>query len=134
MLLRLGVAILLGHAKIDNVDDVGGLSSRSANKEVVGLDVTVDQILLVDSLDSREHLLRDHHNGLDGESSAAVVEQVFERWAEKVDDQNVVEALLAEVVDIRNAGYTKLVKWKVRRELNMLTAADENLVGSVFIP
>jgi hypothetical protein len=34
-----------------------------------------------------------------------VIEEVFQTGPEEVDDEDVVEALLAEVVYIRNAGY-----------------------------
>jgi len=54
VLLRLGVAVLLGHAKVDDVDRVGVLRPRPADEEVVGLDVAVDQVLLVDRLHARE--------------------------------------------------------------------------------
>jgi hypothetical protein len=50
VLFRLWVTVLLGHTKIDHMDDTSSLGSRSANKEVVWLDVAVDQILLVDGL------------------------------------------------------------------------------------
>lgn len=50
MLLGLGIAVLLGHAKVDNVDNVSSLRPRPADEEVVRLDVTVDEVLLVDSL------------------------------------------------------------------------------------
>lgn len=51
VLFRLGITVLLGHAKVDDVDDAGGLGAGSADEEVVGLDVAVDQVLLVDGLD-----------------------------------------------------------------------------------
>jgi hypothetical protein len=50
VLLRLGVAVLLRHSEVYDVDDVGALGARTADQEVVGLDVAVDEILLVDSL------------------------------------------------------------------------------------
>jgi hypothetical protein len=50
------------------------------------------------------HLLRYHDNRLDGELPVAVVEQVLQAGAEQVDDQDVVQALLAKVIDIRNPG------------------------------
>ena len=50
VLLGLGVAVLLGHAEVDDVDDVGRLGVGSADEEVVGLDVAVDQVLFVDRL------------------------------------------------------------------------------------
>jgi hypothetical protein len=55
------------------------------------------------------HLLRNHHHGLYGESPVAVVEEILERWSEEVDDQDVVEAFLAEVVDIRNSRCSRSV-------------------------
>ena len=54
MLLGLGVAVLLGHAKVDNVNNVGTLRTRAADEEIVGLDVSVNQVLLMDGLDSRQ--------------------------------------------------------------------------------
>jgi hypothetical protein len=50
VLLCLGVAVLLGHAEVDNVDNVGALGAWTADEEVVGLDVPVDEVLLVDGL------------------------------------------------------------------------------------
>lgn len=52
VLLRLGISVLLCHAKIDNMDNVLRLARYLANQEVVGFDVTVDEVLLVDSLNS----------------------------------------------------------------------------------
>lgn len=52
VLLRLGITVLLRHTKVDDVDDVGSLGARAADQEVVGLDVTVDEVLLVDGLDA----------------------------------------------------------------------------------
>lgn len=51
------------------------------------------------------HLLSDHDNSLDGESSAASVKEVFERRSQKIDDEYVMKAFLAEVVDVGNTGY-----------------------------
>lgn len=54
MLFGLGIAILLCHTEVDNVDDVGALGAGSADEEVIGLDVAVDQVLLVDGLHPRQ--------------------------------------------------------------------------------
>jgi len=116
VLLRPRVSVLLGHAKVDDVDDVGGLGAGSANQEVVGLDITVNEVLIVNSLDPGEHLLGNHDDRLDGEATATVVKEVFERGSEEIDHKNVVEAFLAKVVDIGDA-----------------RAADKNLVGSILI-
>jgi hypothetical protein len=54
VLLRLGITVLLGHTEVDNVDHVGALGARAPDEEVVGLDVPIDEVLLVDGLDSRQ--------------------------------------------------------------------------------
>lgn len=54
MLLCLRVSVLLGHTKINDVDDVGSFRARTTDEEIVGLDISVDQILLVDGLDARK--------------------------------------------------------------------------------
>lgn len=114
VLLGLGVAVLLGHAEVDDVDDVGRLGARAADEEVVGLDVAVDEVLLVDCLYAGQHLLGDHDDRLDGEAAVAVVEQVFQRRSEQVDDEDVVQTLLAEVVDIGDAGWRGVCQWAGR--------------------
>ncbi len=53
MLFCLGISILLRHAKVDHMNDICGFGARSADEEVVGLNVSVDEVLLVDGLDSR---------------------------------------------------------------------------------
>jgi hypothetical protein len=50
------------------------------------------------------HLLRHHDDRLDGESPPAAVKEVLERGAQEVNHEYVVEALLAEVVDVGDAG------------------------------
>jgi len=85
---------LLGHAEVNDVNDVGSFRVGPAYQKVVGLDVSIDQVLFVDSLYSRKlknvstctskasghihHLLRDHNDGLDGELPITVVEEVFQ--------------------------------------------------------
>jgi hypothetical protein len=118
-LLRLRVTVLFRHTEVDYMDDIGGFCARSADEEVVGLDVSVDEVLLVYRLYSRQllrvrcgsslrietqpyHLLRNHYHGLDGESPVTVIEEVFQTRPKQVDDENVVQAFLAKVINIRN--------------------------------
>jgi hypothetical protein len=54
------------------------------------------------------HLLSHHHNGLGGESTVAVIEEILEGRAEKVNNEDVVKTFLSEIVDIGNSGYKKL--------------------------
>ena len=57
------------------------------------------------------HLFSYHYDGLDRESSVAMIKQVFKTRPEKVDDENIVEAFLAEVVDIRYTGCESQQSW-----------------------
>lgn len=50
MLLRLGIAVLLRHSKIHNMDNIGCLGAGASNQEVVRLDITVNEVLLVNRL------------------------------------------------------------------------------------
>ena len=52
--LVFGVSILLRHPEINHMDNICSLGSRPSNKEVVWLDIAVDQVLFVDGLDPRE--------------------------------------------------------------------------------
>jgi hypothetical protein len=54
VLLGLGITVLLGHTEINHVNDIGGLGPWPANKEVVRLDISVDEVLLVNSLNARK--------------------------------------------------------------------------------
>ena len=54
MLLRLRVTILFGHAKVNHVNDIGSFGPWSSNEEIVWFDVTIDEVFLVDGLDTRQ--------------------------------------------------------------------------------
>lgn len=120
MLFRLRIAILLRHAEIDDMNDVCGLCAGPADEEVVGFDIAVYKVLLVNrlhpgkldqvsSMPSRPldraayRLLGNHNHRLDGEAPVAVIEKVLQTWSKQVDDKDVMEAVPAKVIDIRNA-------------------------------
>ena len=50
------------------------------------------------------HLLGYHDDRLDRELPVAVIKQVLQAGSKQVDDQDVMQAFLAEVIDIRNPG------------------------------
>ena len=52
-------------------------------------------------------MFRGHANCLDRELAAAHVEEVFEIGPKEVDDEDIVEALLTEVVYLGDASYSK---------------------------
>ena len=52
MLLCFRVSVLFSHSEINDMNDIGGFSTGTTNEEVVGFDVSVDQVTIVDGLDS----------------------------------------------------------------------------------
>lgn len=103
MHFRLGVAVVLRHAKVDEVNDIGVLGTGYTDEEIVGFDVAVDERLVVHGLDAGDHLLRSHADGLDRELTAAHVEQVFQVRSQQVDGQHIVQTLLSEMVYLRHS-------------------------------
>ena len=79
VLVRLGIAVLLGEAKVDDVHLVGALAE--AHEEVIGLDVAVDERLGVHVLDPRHELIGEHEHRLQRQLAVAKVEQVLQRRA-----------------------------------------------------
>lgn len=47
MLLCLWVAVLFGHAEINDPDCVGAFGARSTNEEIVRFDISVDEVLFM---------------------------------------------------------------------------------------
>ena len=97
--LVLGSRYCFGHAKIDNVDEVGSPGVGLANKEVVWFDVSVNKRLFMDGLDAGNHLLSHHDGGFESEAAAAPLKQILKRWTKEVNDENVMQAFLAKVID-----------------------------------
>ena len=100
--------VALGQTEVDDVDGVLRLVV-AANQEVVRLDVTMDDALFVNDLDSLDHLHGDVQDCLEVELSSALLEQVFERLSEQVHNHNVVHLavfglLVTHEVQVRNRG------------------------------
>lgn len=51
------------------------------------------------------HLFGYQNDSLQGESPPTHVKQVFERGAQQIDNEDVMETFLAEVVHVRDTGY-----------------------------
>lgn len=85
--MSLGIAELLGHAKVDRVQHIA--LSATAHEEIVWLDIAMQKAFAVYVLNSRDGLFGYQEDGLQRETSAAVVEQVLERRAEEVVDQHM---------------------------------------------
>jgi hypothetical protein len=58
VLLGLGISVLLGHAKVDDVNHICSLGARSSDEEVVRFNIAIDQILFVDCLDTRKLVIQ----------------------------------------------------------------------------
>ena len=66
----------LGESEIEDEDLVGGLVE--ANAKVIGFDVSVDEVAVVDVLDAGDHLVDQHEDGLQGELPEGLVEERFQ--------------------------------------------------------
>lgn len=51
------------------------------------------------------HLLGDHDGGLNREAAIAMIEEVLQARTQEIDDEDVVKAFLAEVVDLWDPSY-----------------------------
>lgn len=102
--VSLGVSVLLGQAEIDNVDLVATLAN--AHKEVIGLDVSMDEGLGVDVLDTRDELIGQEKDGLEGEFSVTEVEEILQTGTEEIENHGIVVTLGTEPANKRNADTT----------------------------
>lgn len=75
--LTVGRLETLGKTEVDDVHSVLCLVV-AANQEVIWLNVTMDDALLVNNLDALDHLRGDVQDGLEVELAAALLEQVLE--------------------------------------------------------
>ena len=106
-MLALTVFVALGKAEVDDVDVVsGGLGA--ADQEVIRLDVTMDDSLLMHFLDSLDELRADQQDSFQVELPAACLEKVFEGWTKQVHDHDMKVlvgngAVCADVVKAGNA-------------------------------
>lgn len=103
--VSLRVAVLLGQTEVNNVDLVATLANT--HQEVVGLDVSVDEGLGVDVLNSGNELVGEQEDGLKRELAVAEVEQVFEGRPEEIKNHGVVVALGAEPANEGDANTTR---------------------------
>jgi len=97
-----GVTVTFRQSEINAVHKVP--RTASVRDEVSRLDITMDEMATVHDLNAFQHLIGDHEDGLEAESTAALVELILEGGAEEVHDHEVVRILGAEVVDLGEAG------------------------------
>ena len=111
------VSVFLGQSKVYQEQFVA--VSTNPHQKVVWLDVAVDEVLVVDVLDSPDHLISQHEHSLHGEPPGAEVEEVLEAGSEKVHDQDIVVPLRPIPPNVGNAYPTleDLVKLRVVEKL-----------------
>jgi hypothetical protein len=80
--LAVALDVALGEPEVEDEDLVGGLVESDA--EVVGLDVAVDEVPVVDVLDARDHLVDQHQHRLQRELPQGLVEQRFQGGAHEI--------------------------------------------------
>mmetsp|Transcript_8493 Transcript_8493/g.13187 ORF Transcript_8493/g.13187 Transcript_8493/m.13187 type:complete len:256 (+) Transcript_8493:137-904(+) len=78
-----GVPIPLGKSEINAVDEISAAAS-SIGDEVSWLNITMDKVAGVHELHTLQHLIRNHEDSFEGESTAAFVELILERWTKEV--------------------------------------------------
>ena len=71
----LGISVPFCQAKIDYVNDVLFLSV--ANQEIIRLHIPMNEVIVVEELESLDHLVSNHKSCFDSELALAEVEGVF---------------------------------------------------------
>ena len=92
-----------------------------SHQEVVGLDVPVNKAFNMHVLDSPDHLISQHQHCLHRESSAAEVEEIFQRWSKQVHNQTMVISLYSIITNMRYTDSTMedLVDFAFIKQLRM---------------
>lgn len=91
VLVRSGITVFLGQAKVDDVDQVALLAEP--HQEVVRLHVSVDEVLGVDVLNAADHLVSQQQDGLEAKLSRAEVEQIFQTGPQQLHHHHIVVTL-----------------------------------------
>ena len=130
--MSLWVAIFLGETEVDDIDLVTTLAD--AHQEVVRLDVPVDEGLGVDVLDTRDKLIGQEEDGLQGKLPVAEVEEVLQTRTKQVEDHGIVVALGAEPADKGDADAAgmRLVDARLILELRVLGLDRLELDGNLL--
>lgn len=94
------VAIPLGQAKVNQINVF--LVITKAHHKVIGLDITMDKVLVVDVLDPLDHLVSQHQDSLETKPSVAQVEEVLQTMSKQVHDHGIVVTDRSIVYNTRN--------------------------------
>jgi hypothetical protein len=94
--LAVSLDVPLGEPEVDEEHLVAGLVV--AHAEVVGLDVAVDEVPVVDVLDPGDHLVHQHQHGLQRKLSEGVFKEGFEGFSHEVHHEDVVVACICRKI------------------------------------
>ena len=86
--LAVPLDVPLGQAEVQDENLVGSFVQPDA--EVVRLDVSVNEVSVVDVLDTGDHLVDEHKNSLEGEFAEGLVEERFQRRTHQIHHEHVV--------------------------------------------
>jgi hypothetical protein len=75
MQVSLGVSVLFGETEINDINLIA--SFPNTHEEIVGLDISVDKVSRVNVFDSRDELVGEEKDSLEGEFSVTEVEQIL---------------------------------------------------------
>jgi hypothetical protein len=95
------VFVPFGQAEVDDVEDM--LVLVQTDQEVVRLDISMQEAILVHVLDSLEHLDGQHQHCLEGELAATILKKIFKAGAKHVNYHRVVITLFAEMENSWNS-------------------------------
>ena len=95
--------------------------ATNAHKKIVGLDVAMNKILIVNKFNARYHLIGEHEHRFHGESSRAKVKEILQAWTEQVHDKYVVVFFLAVPAYVRyaDAALQYFIQFTLVQELRM---------------
>lgn len=130
--MRFRVTILLGKTEVDDIDLITPLAD--AHEEVVRLDVSVDEGLGMDVLNTRDELIGEKEDRLQRELAVAEVEEVFQAGPEQIEDHGVVITFGAEPAyeGDTDAASQRLVHTGFILELRVLGLDALKLDGNLF--
>ena len=96
-----GIAVLLGKAEVDDIHNIGAV--LNSNDEVVRLDVAVDEVPVVDELETSEKLDAQHHRRLHSELPSTVVEEILQTRTQEIHHDNGVVTDRCLDIDLGNS-------------------------------
>jgi len=103
--LRLGCTALRGEAQVGHIDLIPML--LHTHQTVLWLDVSMDDILGVNILETMEKLVGKYQHRLEGELATTKIEKVLQTRSQKIEHHGLVFAFKQIIVNAWNTGTTR---------------------------